>query len=599
MPSYKRLSSPIENIQDRYTVVVVGSGYGGGIAASRLARAGQAVCVLERGKERQPGEFPRTQHEAIAETRVETPEGRLDLHNGLYDFRFYKDINVVVGSGLGGTSLINANVSIEADPRVFEDERWPEEVRADLSTRVKEGYQRAYEMLKPSRVPERVKLRKLGAMEKSAAAMGAPFRRLDLNVTFDELPGGVNHVGVEQPPCNQCGDCVTGCNHGAKNTTLMNYLPDAAHHGAEIYTEVEVRRVSRKLDGTYTVHYRILDRPWGACELPEASVTADVVILAAGTLGSTEILLRSRDAGLAVSNHLGQGFSGNGDVVGFSYNCDQRINGVGWGDRADEHVKEDGTVEDGVGPCITSVIDLRDPHDDLNRGMIIEEGALPGPLAGLLPAPLAATADLLGQDTDEGFVDKLREKIRALVSIVGGPYHGAMQNTQTYLVMTHEQTSGTMTLEHDRLRVRWPGVGEEPIFKRVNERLIEATAPLGGTFVRNPLWTDLFKHQLITVHPLGGCVMADSAATGVVNHKGQVFSGAAGADVHEGLYVADGSVIPRSVGVNPLLTISALAERTCALIAEDRDWTIDYALPSRSRPEIEPGEVELPGRMVG
>jgi cholesterol oxidase len=598
MPSYKRLSSPIENIQDRYTVVVVGSGYGGGIAASRLSRAGQAVCVLERGKERQPGEFPETQHQAVAETRVETPEGRLDPHNGLYDLRFYNDINVLVGSGLGGTSLINANVSIQADPRVFEDERWPAEVRADLSTRVQEGYHRAFEMLRPSRAPERVKLPKLDAMEKAATAMGAPFRRLHLNVTFDELPGGVNHVGVEQPPCIQCGDCVTGCNHGAKNSTLMNYLPDAAHHGAEIYTEVEVRRVSRNADGTYAVHYRIVDRSWGACELPESSVTADVVILAAGTLGSTEILLRSRDAGLPVSNHLGEGFSGNGDVLGFSYNCDQRINGIGWGHRARHHVKEDGAIEDPVGPCITSVIDLR-ATADVNDGMIIEEGSLPAPIAALLPAPLAATASLIGQDTDEGFVDKLRERVRSLASFVGGPHHGAVQNTQTYLVMTHERTSGTMTLEHDRMKVSWPGVGDEPIFEQVNRRLIEATTALGGTFVRSPLWTDLFKHHLFTVHPLGGCVMADSAAGGVVNHKGQVFSGAAGADVHEGLYVSDGSVIPRPLGVNPLLTISALAERTCALLAEDRDWIIDYALPSRPRPEIEPGEVELPGRMVG
>src|SRR5262252_1456656 len=211
MPEYTRLSSPIEDIQDHYTVVVVGSGYGGGIAASRLARAGQRVCVLERGKERQPGEYPRTLREVVAERQFDESGSRIDRHNGLYDIRFYDDINVLVGNGLGGTSLINANVSIRADARLFDDPRWPKQVRDDLPTRLEAGYQRAQEMLQPTPVPDRVKLRKLDAQQQSATAMGAPFHRTELNVTFADPPGGVNQVGVAQAACAQCGDCVTGC----------------------------------------------------------------------------------------------------------------------------------------------------------------------------------------------------------------------------------------------------------------------------------------------------------------------------------------------------------------------------------------------------
>lgn len=119
-----RLSSPIENLKSSYTVVVIGSGYGGSIAASRLARAGQQVCILERGKEFQPGEYPKTQSKALAQIQIDLPQHHLGSHTALYDFHVNKDINVFIGCGLGGTSLVNANVSLQAEPRVFADSRY-------------------------------------------------------------------------------------------------------------------------------------------------------------------------------------------------------------------------------------------------------------------------------------------------------------------------------------------------------------------------------------------------------------------------------------------------------------------------------------------
>ena len=91
-------------------------------------------------------------------------------------------------------------------------------------------------------------------------------------------------------------------------------------------------------------------------------------------------------------------------------------------------------------------------------------------------------------------------------------YAGAARNTQTYLVMTHDDAAGRMTLEDDRLRIAWPGVGAQPIFERVSDRLQEVTAVLGGTYVKNPIWNALMKHDLVTVHPLGGCVMAEDGS---------------------------------------------------------------------------------------
>ena len=579
-----RLSSPIENIRDHYTVVVVGSGYGGGIAASRMARAGQQVCVLERGKEFQPGEYPRTEREALPEIQADLPGEHVGSRTGLYDLHVNKDINVFVGCGLGGTSLVNANVSLRAEPRVFTDPRWPAELRADLGTLIEEGYARAEEMLKPTPLPPEISLPKTQALQKSAVALHENCYRPPINVTFNAFPGGINHVGVEQRPCSLCGDCVSGCNEAAKNTVLMNYLPDAKNHGAEIYTQVSVRRLERR-DGRWLVHYQVFDVGRERFDAPMLFVRADIVVLAAGTLGSTEILLRSRAAGLTLSERVGERFTGNGDVLAFGYNNDDSINGIGFGHH------QAGEIEP-VGPCITGVIDSR-ARPELGDGMVIEEGSIPGAFAGFLAPAFAAAAALVGKDSDESVMHLAHEKTRELQSLVLGAYRGAVHNTQTYLVMTHDDGAGRMHLEDDRLRVEWPGVGAQDIFQTVNARLAAATRALGGTYVKNPMWSTLLNHELITVHPLGGCVIADDAERGVVNHKGQVFCAPRGAAVYDSLYVSDGSVIPRPLGVNPLLTISALAERCCALMARDRGWSIDYTLPAVAPQAPQPRRVGI------
>jgi len=566
-----RLSSPIEDIRDHYTVVVVGSGYGGGIAASRMARAGQKVCVLERGKEFQPGEYPDTEEQAAAEMQLRTPEGTVGPVNGLYEFVLGDGINVFKGCGLGGTSLVNANVSLEAEPRVFEDPRWPARVRQDLPTLVQQGYDRAREMLKPTPFPETFPaLPKMGALERSAQFLEQKFYRTPINVTFETK---TNHVGVLQNACTMCGDCVTGCNYGAKNTTLMNYLPDARNFGAEIFTQVSVRSVERR-DGKWFVHFQPLHEGREDFKAADMFVTADIVMLGGGTLGSTEILLRSKAQGLPLSDRVGERLSGNGDVLAFSYNGDKEVNGIGFG------AHKPGVIAP-VGPCITGVIDIRN-QPKLEDGIIVEEGSIPGALAALLPAALESAGKAGGKDTDTGIFDLIQQKNRELESLVGGSYRGAVHNTQTYLAMTHDAGNGKMELQDDRLKLAWPGVGDEPIFQKVSNTLLNGTKPLNGTYVVDPLWTKLFKKDLITVHPLGGCVMADDASGGVVNHQGQVYSAVAGSAVYDSLYVCDGSVIPVPLGVNPLLTISAMAERTCAIAAQDRGWKIDYSLPSEA-----------------
>jgi len=579
------LSSPIDQIKQHYTVVVIGSGYGGAIAASRLSRAGQKVCVLERGKEIQPGNYPDCASKAIPEMQFDLPKEHIGSPTGLYDFRVNPEMNALIGCGLGGTSLINANVSLEPERRVLEQTEWPEAFRNDIDGLVKDGFQRAREMLKPIPYPEDYPtLQKLQALETSSQTLPGKFYRPPINVNFEQLPDGVNHVGVKQDPCNGCGDCVSGCNYRAKNTVLMNYLPDAKNHGAEIFTEASVRFIERQGD-LWFVHYQIMDAGRQNFDAPTLFVTADIVFLGAGALGSTEILLRSQAQGLKLSNHLGQQFSGNGDVLAFGYNCDREINGIGFGDHPPVN-------REPVGPCITGVIDER-ASGTIEEAMVMEEGSIPGALASLLPATFAALNAAIGKDSDGGIVDEVQEAVRTVESFVGGAYEGAIHNTQTYLVMAHDNDRGQMYLDNDRLRISWPNAGEQPFLQMVSNRLEEANKALGGSYIRNPMWTKLLNHELITVHPLGGCAMGENAETGVVNHKGQVFSDLTGTETYSGLYVSDGSVIPTSLAVNPLLTIAAVTERTCAIIASDHGWTIDYHLPSRPATPEQPPAIGL------
>jgi cholesterol oxidase len=570
----KRISKPLSQLADHYDVVVVGSGYGGGVSASRLARMGYRVALLERGEERLPGEFPASPTSAVRESQVQMATGRVGRATALFDFHAGKDINVLVGCGLGGTSLINANVSLHADKRVFDDPVWPPEIRddGDLTT----GYERALAMLKPLPYPDAAQnwptLNKLEAMKKAAPEFAVDASRPPINVSFSV---GFNPAGVWQPACNLCGDCVSGCNTGAKSTTQMNYLPDAAAFKVEIFCGVRVRSVEPREGGGWNVRYipQALGREGFTGEEP--IVSADIVVLAAGTLGSTEILLRSKARGLSLSEQVGSGFSGNGDVLAFGYNNDPPIDGIGFGEDSPSYNHATDPRRP-VGPCITGLIDLRDAGDgaaDVERGMVIEEGSIPGGIGSFMPAVMAGAAAALGTDTDTG--DYFAEKARELESMVRGPYHGAVNHTQTYLVMSHDGAGGTMRLEDDRLRIDWEGAGQMPGFRRVAANLEKTVAATGGTYVPNPLWTDLLDHNLITVHPLGGCRMAEDASAGVVDHRCRVFSGASGTEVHDGLYVCDGSIIPRSLGVNPLLTITAFTERAMIKLAAAERRTID------------------------
>jgi cholesterol oxidase len=277
---------------------------------------------------------------------------------------------------------------------------------------------------------------------------------------------------------------------------------------------------------------------------------------------------------------VGEHFSGNGDVIGFAYDSAVPVHGVGSAHPG----------EQAPGPCITGLIDLRD-DPDVNRGLVVEDAVLPSALSSLLPIGFTLANLIGGPGTDQARTraERSRAITRAVAQLPRGATAPQVDHTLTYLVMSSDDDHGRLALDGDRVQVVWPHVGERPVFRRDNVDLGRAAGAIHGTYVRNPMWTTRFGHSLVTVHPLGGCTMADDAAHGVVDDRGRVFSGTAGADVHDGLYVADGSIVPRPLGVNPLLTISALSERIAALMLADRGWAesgADRATSADSAPEV-------------
>jgi cholesterol oxidase len=543
-----RLARPVEQRRDRYDVIVVGSGYGGGVVASRLARAGKRVALIERGREFLTGEFPAKFPELRNELQVTGKTVNMGRRTALYDVRLGEDMHVLVGCGLGGGSLVNAGVALRPDARVFADEVWPGQIRQDGL--LDEGFRRAHRWLRPSSDPEASQYTKYKALRAAADAASAEPVAPPVVVNFAE---GINAAGIRQPACTRCGDCCGGCNVGAKNTVALTYLPDAAVHGAHIFTEVRASHLTRPSSDEWQVH--ILRSEGAGAQNAEFMLSAPIVVLAAGTLGSTEILLRSREHGLALSDRLGQRFSANGDIIAFGFDAKVPVQAVGVG-----HPPRI-ALETPVGACVSGQIEFRDGADFASE-VTVQEGVLPSSLAPILPVMFLPNGRLLG----------------AVQSLVSGVYKGPLARLQTFFAVSHDSAGGRLLLDGDRVRLAWPGAKDEPVYRRLDELLAKLVGAIGGRYVKNPLAGTLMGHQPATAHPLGGAAMGAERSEGVVNHKGQVFdagSGCGSTAVHAGLYVLDGSTVPRSLGVNPLLTITALAERGMMHMAQDHGLTFD------------------------
>ncbi|KAI0914007.1 glucose-methanol-choline oxidoreductase [Ustulina deusta] len=570
---FPRLSKPMELMRHEYDCVVIGSGYGGGVAAARLARADKSVCLLERGKERWPGEFPSGTADALDQLHysgqiVPPWLPKKIVHGGdptgLYHLIFGNGQNALVGNGLGGTSLINANVFLEADEDALKLEQWPKEIKNNVGC-LKEFYNRAAEVLEPEEYPKDwPNLPKLDLLERQAKYlnMTEKFSRVKQTTRFRNGP---NSCGVEMSASASTGQDATGLNDGSKTTTLVTYLADAWNWGADMFCESEVRYITESPNGDgYIVYFAWHggNRGHFKANLHDDLMwvhAKEAVFLGAGAIGTTEILLRSKQMGLKMSDQVGQKMSGNGDMLAFGYNTDSEVNAMGRRFPSPYHP---------VGPCITGIIDNRKGHENPLDGYVIEEGTIPRALVPFMQALLEFMPG--SSDTaEESLLERVKGNLARAGSLFLGPYFrkGAIERTQVYLIMSHDSNQAYLTLKEDKPVLEFIGVGRSDHVKYLNRVLEKATRAVGGTFVQNPFYS-LMSQQQITVHPIGGACMADSGATGVTNHVGAVFKGD-GIETHHGLIVTDGAVIPTSLGANPFATITALAERSL-------DWYITH-----------------------
>ena len=526
-------------MSDTVDAIVIGSGFGGSVVACRLAERGLKVLVLERGRRWLPSDYPRKPSDPWFYS-IRHPEKR----HGWLDVRLFKRMIVAQAAGVGGGSLAYSGVALEAHPSCF-DHGWPPELSY---TELKPYYDRVAQTMQVQTIPDgqltqRSKLARSAAealghldrFSKAPLAMAfSPEWHYGLDAPFDRRHsrGFVNAQGVQQGTCIHLGNCDIGCDVRAKNTLDVNYLPLAERHGCIVSPLHVVRRIETTARG-----YRVgFDRIVAKGQLVAGSADAPRVYLAAGSLGTTELLLRARDEHVTLpklSRVLGQHWSANANVLSMAtYSAADR-------------------VDQSVGPTITSMVDFTDGPD--RQRFVIEDDGFPNPLLNALRAP----ADSEAEDEPRhvlraAFEDVLRENgnARGLMVWLGAGVDagdGALRLARHWLPPFRRE-----------LDLRWDVRRSRAVIEAIiaaHRRMTEVT---GGRFRADHGWQK--SGRLLTLHPLGGCRMAASAETGVVDHLGRVFG-------YPGLHVVDGSIVPVPIGRNPSHTIAALAERIAAHVA--------------------------------
>jgi cholesterol oxidase len=569
--------------------VVVGSGFGASVSAFRLADAGRSVVVLERGRAYPPGSFARNPYE-MSHAFWEPKDELL----GLFDVRSFHKIEAIVSAGLGGGSLIYANVLLRKDEKWFVHnspipgggyENWPIG-RRDLD----QHYDAVEAMLTPTPNPY-PDLPKAKALRDAANSLGLQTFAPPLAISFAPRPGAEPHAkqlideaeygnlhNAARLTCRLCGECDIGCNEGSKNTLDHTYLSAAKYKGADIRTLCEVTGISPLDGGGYEVQYTEYGETdhEGKHRRTRSSVRCDQLLLGAGTFGTTALLLRNRVALPALGRALGTRFSGNGDLLTFCFDA-----------KGTTKAGEIRLIDPAYGPVITTALRKPDGVDEegAGRGYYVEEAGFPDFANWLIEtAQIGASITRFAGVAAQFIANRLDKRNESTIGAEVAKLVGQGRLTSSSLPllgMGRDTPDGRITLTDGELDVEWTTATSTAYFEAMRGTMKDISGALNGRFRDNPLW---WTRRVVTVHPLGGAPMGRHIHEGVVDSWGESFG-------HPGLYVIDGSCMPGPVGPNPSLTIAAIADRAADRLLE-KPRARRRAEPEVDRPEMDSAPVD-------
>ena len=517
-----------EDEREHYDVVVVGSGFGGSVTALRLTEKGYRVAVLEAGRRFDESSYPKTSWQV----RSFFWAPKLGCY-GLQRISLLKDVMILSGAGVGGGSLLYANTLYEPLPPFYDDPQWRH--ITDWRTELAPAYDQAKRMLGAVANP---------TMTPSDEIMKAVADELGVGETFHPTPVGVffgepgvevedpffGGVGPTRRGCIECGECMTGCRHGAKNTLLKNYLYLAERGGATIFDLTTVDSIRPAPAAGYEV---VTSRTGRAGRRSGRCFSADHVVLAAGTMGTQRLLHRLRDDGSLphLSPRLGELTRTNSEAILGARTF-----------RGDA---------------------------DFTRGVAITSSFHPTPDTHVEPVRYGKGSNAMGFLTtalaDGGGRSRqltwLREVARHPVAMVRNLSlrHWSEQTIIALVMQTRDNSITCFTKQglFGRRLTSKQGHGEpNPTWIPAGHDVVRRIARRIGGFAGGG-WNDVFNIPM-TAHFLGGAVIGDSAATGVIDPYHRVHG-------YAGMHIVDGSAVSANLGVNPSLTITAQAERAMSL----------------------------------
>ncbi|HEX3049429.1 MAG TPA: GMC family oxidoreductase [Aggregatilineaceae bacterium] len=523
-----------------YDYVVIGSGFGGSVSAMRLTEKGYRVLVLERGKRFRDADFPRTNWNL--RRFLWLPPLRCF---GIMQISMLKGVLVLHGSGVGGGSLVYACVLMEPGDQMFEAPAWSH--LADWKTILRPHYATARRMLGVTTNPRLWPADHVLQAVADQMGQGHTFKPAQVGIYFgapgqtvtDPFFGG---TGPSRAGCTHCGGCMVGCRHNAKNTLLKNYLYFAEKGGAEIRAEAEVRDIRPLPEGQPDgARYEIIYRSSTTLFKRTHRVRARNVVLSASVLGTLKLLFRCRDLTGSLPNlspRLGERVRTNSEA----------LHGI-----TSRH--EDANYSEGI--AITSVFQA----DTVTQ---IEPVRYPdgSGFIRLLSAPMI-------KDSTKFPVRLLRilgATIRHPLDVINARYRpGWARRTTILLVMQTEDNLMRLKLGRHVFtgfrRGLVPAIDQEHAIPAQIDIAHQVTQNFAGRIAGIPQSSihESLLNMSATAHILGGCPMGRDENEGVVNLNCEVFN-------YPGLYIVDGSIMPANPGINPSLTITALAEYAMSTI---------------------------------